>query len=74
MSLHSDTILIPSQTDFVLTPYCCVPSGETVHTNFIVLVFDANEFEPTINSTPSELTNNSTIDVVHVDVMMIFGV
>jgi hypothetical protein len=51
-----------------------VPSGETVHTNFIGLVFDANEFEPTINSTPSELTNNSTIDVVHVDVMMIFGV
>ena len=36
MSLHSDTLLISSQTDFVLTPYCCVLRGETANTNFIV--------------------------------------
>ena len=48
MSLHI-IILIPSQSVFALTPYCCVLSGEATrsHTNFIVFGLTRPGLEPT---------------------------
>jgi hypothetical protein len=34
MSLH--IILLPNQSVFTLTPYCCVLNGEVINTNFTV--------------------------------------
>ena len=51
--LHANKILILNRPDFVLTPQCCVLSGETPNTNFIGfgLIRPAIEPTPTIYST-----------------------
>ena len=41
-------ILIPSQPVFVLSPYCCVHSGEATNTNFIIFGLTRSGLEPTI--------------------------
>ena len=57
-------ILIPSQPDFALSPYCCVLSGETTNTNFIVFGLIQSGLDPKIYRPRGEQANHYTIDVV----------
>ena len=53
--------LIPSQSPFALTPYCCMLIEETSNINFIGLGFTRSGLEPTIYWHPGEHTNQYTI-------------
>ena len=58
MSLH--IILIPSYSVFVISPYCCMLSGEATNSNFIVFGLTG----PTIYRTRGQHTNHYTTDAV----------
>jgi hypothetical protein len=49
-------------TVFVLSPPCCVLSGEATHTNFIVLDLTRPELKPTIYHIPGEHANHYVTD------------
>ena len=58
-------ILIPSQPVFVLSPQCCVLSGEATNTNFIVFGLTLSGLEPTIYRTRGEHANHYNINTIH---------
>ena len=55
---------IPSQPVFVLSPYCCVLSGEAINTNLKVFGLTRSRLEPTIYCTQGEYANHYTTDEV----------
>jgi hypothetical protein len=57
-------ILIPSQPVFVLSPLCCVISGEAINTNCIVFGLTRPGLEPTIYRTRCEIANHYTTEAV----------
>ena len=57
-------ILIPSRPVFVLSPSCCVLSGEAKDTNFIVLDLTRPGLKPTIYHTPGEDANHYVTDAI----------
>jgi hypothetical protein len=56
--------LIPNQTVFALSLYCCVLNGEATNTNFKVFGLTRLGLEPTIYRTWDEHTNHYTTDAV----------
>ena len=62
--LGGHIILIPSQPVFVLSPYCCVPSGEATNTHFPVFGLTPPGLEPTIYGTRGEHANHYVTDAV----------
>ena len=57
-ALLGHIIPIPRQLVFVLTPKCCVLSGETRNNNFIVFGLTPSALEPTIYSFRGERANH----------------
>ena len=51
-------ILISSQPVFVLSPWCCVLSGEATHTNFMVFGLTRSALEPMIFCTRGQHANH----------------
>ena len=58
------TILIPNQPVFVLSPQCCVLSGEATNTSFIVFGVTGSGVEPTIYRSRGEHADHYTTDAV----------
>jgi len=57
-------VLIPSQSVFALSPYCCVCSWEATNTNFIVFGLTRSRLETTIYRTRGEHANHYATDAV----------
>jgi hypothetical protein len=58
VALLGHTIVIPSQPTFVLSPPCCVLSGEATHIYFEVFGLTRSGLEPTIYHTRGEHANH----------------
>ena len=61
---------IPSQPVFVLSPYCCVLSGEATNTNFIVVGLTRPGLEPRIYCTLGKRANHYTTDAVRTKLIL----
>ena len=61
-------ILIPNQPVFVLSPLCCVLSGEATNTNFIVFGWTRSELKPTIYHTRGKHTDHNDATAAYITV------